>query len=540
MTRKYRRIFAATLAASGLGGTSAMAHNAAEEAAIGEAHAAVHDSQAQAAANVSPFGALAAGAAVRATVSGPPSAVGQWAPPVPLPKNVIGIHAVMLPTGKVLWFGTKINPSSLHNPPGPGSDPSAAVASGPYGASAVVWDPAGGTNGFTRIDPAENIWCAGQSLLSDGSVLVTGGTYAYSDATFDFRGSKQVATFDPFTETWNMSHPNMRHGRWYPTQVELDDGRTLISSGNDESGMPSFTRKLDFDVFTPGATRASAGSLRNYPDARGGDGEPPNGAWYPHHFLMPSGRVLTAGPWVEDTWRLNTPKTDATAGPMWRNLSRRPNWGTGAVRTGLRQRREPRRSWCRRRVDPAGGAAGHEQRCDEAGRPWVPQAPAQAVRPPEHRCSCPTARWSRSAAASARQQQPVADRRRPSTRSSSGTPRPASGPSAPRRSRAAPITRPRCCCPTGACSRPATTGHQRRRGTDRTTPRSTARPTCSRARARRSPTRRPASRYGGPDERRHARHQRHQAALIAPSATTHANDMNQRYVPSRSRSAPAA
>lgn len=350
MTRKYRRIFAATLVASGLAAAPVIAHNSAEEAAIGADHAAAHDYQPQAAKNAAAASALSGAAILRTAVSGPPSAVGQWADPVPLPDGVIGIHAVMMPTGKVIWWGTKLNPSSRHNSSPPPGDHPSARADGPNGASAAVWDPAGGAAGFTRIDPPANIWCSGQSLLSDGSVLITGGNYAYSqpddpntpeNEAHNYEGEDVVLTFDPFTQTWNNKHPRMADGRWYPTQVLLDDGTTIITSGFNKSGLPLAQppnpdgRNLDIERFTPGPTRSSAGTVTKI-GVRTADkngllpNQPPNGGLYPHHFLMPSGNVLTAGPFFEDTWRLTSPKT-STAWADVLPISVERTWGTGVL-----------------------------------------------------------------------------------------------------------------------------------------------------------------------------------------------------------------
>ena len=81
----------------------------------------------------------------------------------------MGIHAALLPTGKVIWWAYPQKES-------------------PNTAQAWLWDPA--TGNTKRVDPplwrdpadgqlkAANIWCSGQSFLADGRVLVTGGNLA--------------------------------------------------------------------------------------------------------------------------------------------------------------------------------------------------------------------------------------------------------------------------------------------------------------------------------------------------------------------------
>ena len=147
----------------------------------------------------------------------------------PFTIPVMGIHTAMLPTGKVMFFSY---PRRLLNPQN-------------NSGHAWLWDPA--TNDFKSVppplwrDPADdvmkpaNIWCAGQSFLADGQLLVTGGNLAYDSSTSDFKGLNKIYTFNPWSETWT-EQPDMREGRWYPSQVLMPDGRTMIMAGLDSSG----------------------------------------------------------------------------------------------------------------------------------------------------------------------------------------------------------------------------------------------------------------------------------------------------------------
>jgi hypothetical protein len=208
-------------------------------------------------------------------------------------------HAVMLPTGKVLWYSI---PSHPDRPLGPR-----------HLAVAVLWDPSKGTGprSFKRVNPPidpntgqpVNIWCSGQSLLSDGRVLVTGGNLMYTVESpgGKFAGLNHVYTFDPYSERWKRQ-PDMQHGRWYPTNLLMPDGRTFIMGGLDERGYGD--KNEDIEVFTPSRSRSGRGrlSLLGGAGVLGDPGRPPVGDYYPHLFWMPSGRGLVAGPWTTDTW----------------------------------------------------------------------------------------------------------------------------------------------------------------------------------------------------------------------------------------------
>ena len=204
---------------------------------------------------------------------------GRWSTPVAIPG--VAIHAAVLHTGKVLYFDN-------------------AAESGGVAAHAYLFDPVSQTT--RQVDPPEapgpdgvlrsiNIWCGGNSFLSDGRLLVTGGSY---NAGFD--GYNTVLTFDPVSETWTR-HGDMRAGRWYPSQKILPDGRTIVMSGDDRSG----TENPDIEIFDPSTN--TIGLLGQ----RGGPGEPPLGGLYPRLFSLPSGRTLVAGATGADSWFLNDP-----------------------------------------------------------------------------------------------------------------------------------------------------------------------------------------------------------------------------------------
>jgi hypothetical protein len=238
-------------------------------------------------------------------------------------------HAVMLATGKVLWYSI---PSHPDRPLGPRR---LAVA--------VLWDPSKGTGpgSFKRVNPPidpttgqpVNIWCSGNSLLADGRVLVTGGNLMYTVESpgEKFAGLNHVYTFDPFTERWKRQ-PDMQHGRWYPTNLLMPDGRSLIMGGLDERGYGD--KNEDLELFTPSRSRGGRGrvSLLGGAGMLGDPGRPPVGDYYPHLFWMPSGHGLVAGPWTTDTWWFsplgNPPKL------RWKDIGNSTQsrvWGTAVM-----------------------------------------------------------------------------------------------------------------------------------------------------------------------------------------------------------------
>ena len=222
----------------------------------------------------------------RAVAAEPLDKIGRWNGYFDLPEHLFAINAAMLPTGKVFWFSYTQSPD--YGPGGP-----------KHGGTAYVWDPAKGTgpSAFKAVpppvDPARglpvNLFCTGVSFLADGRVLVTGGNLAYPAETGDkYAGLKHVYTFDPYTETWT-KQPDMNHGRWYPSQLLMPDGRTFIMGGLDEGGHAN--KNEDLELFTPSAARNGVGTIE-FLGPKGvldDPGMPPRGDYYPHLFWMPSG-----------------------------------------------------------------------------------------------------------------------------------------------------------------------------------------------------------------------------------------------------------
>lgn len=180
----------------------------------------------------------------------PPSEVGQWSSPREWP--LVAIHAALLPTGEVLAY------SYPDDRPGH--------------SAALLWDP--DTDTFRDVSLDRDVFCSGLVLLSDGTLLMTGGN-AHGCS---FQGTADVHRFDPFERTWQRE-PDMSVARWYPSNVLLADGRVLITSGLDENC------KLTplMEVYTPGiGVEVLAAGSRPL-------------ELYPRLHLLGDGRVVHAG-----------------------------------------------------------------------------------------------------------------------------------------------------------------------------------------------------------------------------------------------------
>lgn len=266
-------------------------------------------------------------------LAAPSNVDGSWEPPFRIPNYAM--HAALMPTGKVLFYGW---PKDYSVAPNGGSGTRDARNFG----TAWLWDPTAGTgpgafkdvpppmsdvNGGGAIDdnpttthltdPASTqlrpapIYCSGFAWLGNGTLVVMGGNRVLIP---NEEGTRLVFTFDPFTETWHRQQ-SMERGRWYPSVVELPDGRVATFSGWTENGnaiknpgvYPNGQMNDDIDVFptTPVQYGAAGRAAENLGVAK--VGTLPT-EYYPHTRLLNSGRISVTGPGGQPS--LSGPLTD--------------------------------------------------------------------------------------------------------------------------------------------------------------------------------------------------------------------------------------
>jgi galactose oxidase-like protein/Kelch motif protein len=196
---------------------------------------------------------------------------------------IVAVHMVLLPTGKVLAWDLENN-------------------------SVQVWNPAADT--FTDVTNTAvnfNFFCAGQTALADGRVLIDGG-----HVTWDV-GSRAANAFDPVTQTWSALQP-MAFERWYPTVITLADGRVLAVAGHTtcKTCVASTPEVYDpvSNTWTP-----LPGAVSSIPTQ------------YPHLFVLPDGRVVQVSSSEEV---IPTAVLDVNA-QTWTTVDPRPLDGGSAV-----------------------------------------------------------------------------------------------------------------------------------------------------------------------------------------------------------------
>jgi YVTN family beta-propeller protein len=203
-----------------------------------------------------------AGAAVAAPED--PQEGGQWGPVIPWPH--IAVSAANLPDGRILtWSGAERD-----------------TWPAPERTYSATWDP--GTGTFQELlYQGHNMFCAHIAMMADGRVFVNGGR--------NQSNSPWTSIFNFQNNQWTAAANMASGGRWYPTTLELGDGRIFTAIGtatlprypeiwNPDTGGWQIKNGIDFDAMV----------LTQYSGTHG------EANWFPLLHVAPNGQIFHSGP----------------------------------------------------------------------------------------------------------------------------------------------------------------------------------------------------------------------------------------------------
>src|SRR5579862_3345255 len=203
------------------------------------------------------------------------SVQGQWST-LNYSMTINPIHVALMHNGKIL-----VVTGSGNCPPSQSGSPSGPPFNRSNHAGGVVVDAV--ANNIAQLSVNWDMFCNSMTMLSDGRVLIAGGTIAYDP----FLGIQKASIFDPSNNSFT-DVQNMAHGRWYPTLILLNDSRAMVFSGQDENGNSNVTSEF-YTVGSGWSSPVSAGWT------------PPQ---YPRLHLLPSGKVFFSG-WTPTSYMFN-------------------------------------------------------------------------------------------------------------------------------------------------------------------------------------------------------------------------------------------
>ncbi|MEM9903746.1 MAG: galactose oxidase-like domain-containing protein [Cyanobacteria bacterium P01_D01_bin.44] len=212
---------------------------------------------------------------------------GQWQVPYSLDFGTVGIHAAVMHTGKVLLVGYEdfeyFNETET--------------------SSVSILDPKTRKQVNALPKPQRNKFCCGHAFLPDGRLVLASGNVTETSA-------KSLHTFTPSGDGGSWSDFGSMSGgvRWYPTCTTLPDGRVFILAGTAQvfttikqttcsqdfvsgTGIPRQVNKT-YEIFD-GQTKGPAIEIPELFE----DCQESLGLYglYPFVFVLPDGRLLIHG-----------------------------------------------------------------------------------------------------------------------------------------------------------------------------------------------------------------------------------------------------
>ena len=207
---------------------------------------------------------------------------GTWTDAVEWPLSAI--HAVVLPDGKVMTYGTDRRGLELK------------------AFRYDIWDPSKGLGPSSHttlpVQTSTNLFCSAQTILPwSGQVLITGGDEYGFPGGSQFDAVSDVNLFDPASQTVTRLADSTARARWYPTVTTLASGEILVHGGRQDRA-PA-TPVLLPEVYHPtnGWRRlTSAASSAVYGGGRW---------WYPRSWVAPDGNVFIVTKGRRELWSLD-------------------------------------------------------------------------------------------------------------------------------------------------------------------------------------------------------------------------------------------
>ncbi|KQP29675.1 hypothetical protein ASF49_16075 [Methylobacterium sp. Leaf104] len=240
---------------------------------------------------------------------------GMWSGVKAWPLNAI--HMSLLPTGKLLTFGSPLGDAGSQN-----------------GRTFDIWDPSKGPVDGAHVNFQEpgfvNSFCAATSFLGDGSLLVSGGI-------FDGGVDKGSALLNPAGTAVGVINAKLANDRYYSTMITLADGRPLIMGGSFPylGGWADPQGSIDKGYMTGMTPEVYDGTKWNSlfgATSRDAFGPENNRWWYPRAWVAPSGRVF--GISAEKMWTLDPNGNGAVTALAFKEPQRNANSAVDAPNVG--------------------------------------------------------------------------------------------------------------------------------------------------------------------------------------------------------------
>lgn len=212
--------------------------------------------------------------------------------------EILAVHAALLPTGKIVYFGGDQHDSGLN-------------AAGDVDHTRVFDCPTHSIIAVSGLPGNGDLFCAGHAQLADGRIIAAGGTRQWGGGGIHpaghFIGLRDAYLFDPATEKWQATGKLVTQrpedvaedldiektgGKWYPTLVTLPDGRVLAVSGHPEVD-DSRHNNNSLELYDPATGTWSIVGPVDYDNIDTVDARRYE---YPRLHVLPDGTVISMSP----------------------------------------------------------------------------------------------------------------------------------------------------------------------------------------------------------------------------------------------------
>ncbi|MFI0845722.1 galactose oxidase-like domain-containing protein [Mesorhizobium sp. IMUNJ 23232] len=227
----------------------------------------------------------------------PNNTTGTWSPLIGWP--LIPIHAILLPDGKVLAFGTSetgVQGAFIHS----------------------VWDPVTGVNQLINhhSETATDIFCSAAIVIPGTTTVLIAGGDARPDGAVN-RGVNDVNVYsnvDGHMHITPATDGEMNFARWYPSVLSLPTGQVVVLGGTDVYGAGVGTP----EIYTPGE------GWRMLPGAA--DGDLASSSLYPRAFLGDNGLIYYFATGSGNTGAMEVRALDPSGNGVLSQVATLPFW----------------------------------------------------------------------------------------------------------------------------------------------------------------------------------------------------------------------
>ncbi len=228
--------------------------------------------------------------------------------------DILAVHAALLHTGKIVYFGGDQHTSSLN-------------VAGDVDHTRLFDCTTHAIAAVTGLPGNVDLFCSGHALLADGRVLAAGGTRNWGGGGIHpsghFIGIREAYIFDPADEQWHVTGKMVTQraaevpagkdiektgGRWYPTLLTLPDGRVLAVSGHPEVDDTRHNNN-SLELYDPATGTWSIVGPVDYANI---DSAVARQYEYPRLHVLPDGTVISMSTMSNGNLEKWHPYTDAT------------------------------------------------------------------------------------------------------------------------------------------------------------------------------------------------------------------------------------